>query len=412
MSDPRTWSLAGLLLIAGCAVGPGPEPRWGPKASAPLGDAEAPRAPAADAADLSTLVILAGDAGECEGEVEVARGGCLTQPEDPVTTSIRRELERADAGLLVWLGDNVYPNGLVEREGRQQTQQREVLKRQIDASGGKPVVFVAGNHDWNQRPGSKTGTERIENQREFVSSDPCGCATLVAGCPNQTQHRDIGASLRIVMYDSEWAVGGNADTHAQLIDALEAKVIAARATAARADGKRVVLASHHPLESVGEHARSRRRSAGGALLPALIKADMVDPRYARWRAALGGALDRWARPGSPLAGTVIALAGGHEHSLQILQRGGLTHLVSGSAVKLDPIFAQTPSDRIRYAASELGYLRIIERPSGEVAAEAVTVACGPSSPSCAAVEGPACEDPGHAWQACSAAQVILVPSSG
>lgn len=373
------------LLISGCAFGPGPEPAWG-KATLVYGDAQLDR----ERRRPTALLVLAGDGGTCRGPTG-AKNGCLSFADDPVTRSIHDDLGKTESGLLVWLGDNVYPAGLVPPRHRKRAEQELVLARQLDAANGKRTAFVAGNHDWAQRPGSRRGWRRISDQDSFLSEH--GGSDLVFGRDIQT--RDVGRRIRVVLYDSEWQIGTDAE-HEHWLAELEAQLLAAQEA-----GRLVVLASHHPLVSVGEHARSRRRRVG-FLAHNAIKADMLDPRYRRWRAALSGALDRWSQPESGLSGVVLALAAGHEHSLQVVQTRQTTQLVSGSSEKLDKVYTVKPPSRVRYAGSEHGYLRVSEDATGEIAVEVIAVTQTPST---------GCEHVTADWFRCRRAGLVLAPAA-
>ncbi len=387
---------AATLLVACGASAPKVEPSF-VRADEPLGDAVGRGLPGRGP-PVATLT-LGGDAGMCAVHPQLAietqaETGCTDFARDPVTRSMRRDLEAAGEGLLVWLGDNLYPDGLVEKQPLRD-QQEVVLQRQIDAAGEAGLLFLAGNHDWHQRPARREGERRVDAQHEYIHAAR-GDSGLVRRV--EVARRDLGARLAVVGYDSETAIGGSDSQRQEILAALDAAV-----SGAAADGRQIVLAAHHALESVGEHAY-KKRIYGAWFLRNLIKADMRDRRYGRWRVALADAVDRWIRPDGVAAGRLLALAAGHDHSVQVLQRAGLTQLISGAAAKLDTVRGLQPAGRVRYAAAAPGYLNLHEAADGAITVEVVEIGAGPPpSERCQPIDG--------GYHRCRAAELALAPAA-
>ncbi len=197
-------------------------------------------------AQITHRVILIGDAGEAEAG-------------DPVLAELRRvaaEFESART-TIVFLGDNIYPDGLPPEDHPLHEVAKSRLKEQIDAAiaNGAETVFVPGNHDYGRE-----GQAALVRQADYVSSLSGGGAELLprGACPGPIV-RDLGARLRLVYLDSEWLVrrdrlhpcaGGDPDAGIDpaqdVYDALDAALVGA-------EGRLVVIAAHHPLASYGMH---------------------------------------------------------------------------------------------------------------------------------------------------------------
>ena len=101
------------------------------------------------AADLR--LVLIGDAGD-------------PQPVEPVLDSLTRWSAHApDDTLIVFLGDNAYPEGVTQAR---QADAELRLQRQLDAVGDATAWFVPGNHDWAN--GDEEGLEAIRRQEAFL----------------------------------------------------------------------------------------------------------------------------------------------------------------------------------------------------------------------------------------------------
>jgi hypothetical protein len=137
-----------------------------------------------------------------------------------------------------------------------------------------------------------------------------------------------------------------------------------RLSDADAEGRHLILAAHHPYQSVGPH--GERMPGMKALgLEFLLKKsgtlvqDLNSPIYGDLLLELESSFRDVARP--------LIFAGGHDHSLQVMdpatEYGPRTVLVSGAGSKLSD-YADSP--HLRYAASRPGYMTVIFRKNGAV----------------------------------------------
>ncbi len=310
---------------------------------------------AASPAQLDTRVLLIGDAGELD-------------PGNPALDLLGDLAAGAPSrSVAVFLGDNVYPRGLPgagEEAPDERVTAEQILQLQVAAAGraGIPAVFVAGNHDWDKS--GPRGLERMQAQEAFLAEATAAEAVLhpSAGCPGPVV-LDLGERVRLIAVDSEWLLR---EDHPKLTDCTwgapgeqnplpssdaEGFYAALAEAVQGAGGRRVLLATHHPLKTRGSH--GGYFTAKEFIFPlTLFKSWLYLPipfvypplRYwvVRSDQDLYGSRNREmvSRIEEILAAAPAAAiaAAGHEHTLQVFDDPELPiwYLVSGSAAKLEP----------------------------------------------------------------------------
>jgi hypothetical protein len=333
------------------------------QAAAP--SAPAPPPPPEPDAVAETLFLI-GDAGE------PARGG------EPVLIALRRQVERAGRrSTVVFLGDNVYPDGLPPRDHPERSEMERRLDDQVDAVKdlAARVVFIPGNHDWAK--GGKDGWEAVRRQERRIEErgGPAVVHLPDDGCPGP-EVVDTGDRLRLVALDTQWWLHSH-DRHehpsSPCATDSEEEVAAGFSAALEAGGGRdVVVLTHHPLVSSGPHGGKfglkqhlfPLTAVGdalwvplplvGSLYPAARGAgvspqDTTSGEYRRMREALVAAA-RGRRP--------LAWAGGHEHVLEVIEspRWGRV-LVSGAGIYGHVTYARGVPGSL-YRAARAGFMRI------------------------------------------------------
>lgn len=324
---------------------------------------------AADEVDATLLLV--GDAGAPKKDEE---GG------EPVLAALTREAALDPARTtVVFLGDNVYPRGLVAEGTPERAESERRLAKQLDVSrSGARLVFVPGNHDWDRS--GPDGWNAVRRETAFVAAyaarEGVAASVLPAnGCPGP-EVVDLGATLRIVLLDTEWWLSERPKPDAPASGCAtwnEAGVTAALSQAlVHAGSRHVAVLAHHPLASGGPHGGHFTVKdhvfpltnvvpwlwlplpGVGSAYPMARKGgvsaqDLAAKENRRMRAAIEAAL----APAPPLV-----YASGHDHSLQVLKGSAArTYLVSGAG-----IFGETsPVHRLRetyFAASQAGFIRL------------------------------------------------------
>jgi len=323
-------------------------------------------APATAEAPVAQTLILIGDAGEPKP------GG------EPVLAALRREIaRRPERTLVVFLGDNLYPAGLVPETDPERRELERRLDDQVDVvrDSGASGLFIPGNHDWDR--GGPDGWEAIRRQQQRVDARGGERVRFLPkdGCPGPDVV-DVGDRLRVVALDSQWWLQGHArpehPTSSCAADS-EAEVLAAlRADLRVAGGRAVVVVAHHPLLSGGPH-------GGGFglrqhLFPLTewkswlwLPLPLVGSAYPVARQAGIASQDQSSEPYRHMRDAFaevlreappLAWASGHEHVLQVIDSPDYGRvLVSGAGI----YGHVTRVDRVagsRYRAARAGFLRL------------------------------------------------------
>ena len=304
MNDHNLMRLAAGLLLAGLA---------GCRAIAPFDRPEP--------AEIESSVFLIGDAGEPD-------------PRDIDTSldSLRAQASVSpERNLIIFLGDNIYPDGLPEVGHAEWADARRRLEAQVlSVPPGARGIFVPGNHDW---AGSKPfGLYSIRLQEEMIRTLARGRDVRMLpgnGCPGPVSY-DMGR-FRFVALDTQWwlheyIVKDSATTCPTEIGEVTSLLRQQISDRGPIPGRVVVVGGHHPMMTGGEHGaycgitgpfrRFGNRSQ-----------DIVSRLNRRLRDSMENAFS--AHP-------PLAYAAGHDHNQQVLRGGKNVKylLVTGAGTKV------------------------------------------------------------------------------
>jgi hypothetical protein len=265
-------------------------------------------------ADIETSLFLIGDAGEPDPREKSAALDSLTA-----------QATAAPQPVIVFLGDNVYPDGIPEEGRAEFADARRRLEVQVNAVPPRARgIFIPGNHDW---AGTQPfGLYAVRLQERMIRGMAMGRDIRMLpgnGCPGPVS-TDFGR-LRLISIDTQWWLHPYIvnDTASRCSSHMTAVTSALREQVKVGNqGRVVVVAGHHPLMTGGEHGGycgitgPFRRFGGYAQ-------DILSSGNRRMRDSIEAAMG--AQP-------PLIYAAGHEHNLQVL-RGGPTVqylLVSGA----------------------------------------------------------------------------------
>lgn len=316
-------------------------------------------------------VFLIGDAGDAQlGQVP------------PAVKLLGQKLMTAPKNsATVFLGDNIYPAGLPEKDdpGRGLAEHR--LTAQLDilkGYKGKPY-FVPGNHDWYQ-PQARKGIEREEKFIEKYLGLGKDVWLPNQGC-GDIETENFSNSVVGVFVDSEWYLM-NWLKERELNEGCEIKsrpnfMFFFQEALKKNRRKNVIVFMHHPLRTNGGH--GGRFSAKQHLFPLTdlnpklyIPFPGVGTAFQFLRATVGSRedtahplyremkkiMEREARKN----GSFI-FAAGHEHNLQYFEVEGQSYVVSGAGSKVDPV---APGRGLQFGyGKELGFSILKFYPEGE-----------------------------------------------
>ena len=294
-------------------------------------------------ADIETTLLLIGDAGEPD-----------PRESGPALDSMSAQASLAPGRtIIVFLGDNVYPEGMPE-EGRAEWEDaRRRLASQVNAvPRGAQGIFVPGNHDWaNTGP---FGLYAIRLQERVIASLAQGRNVRMLpsnGCPGPVA-LDAGR-LRLIALDTQWwlhsyivrdSLSKCATDPAAVTAALRAQV------GAKQDGRVTFVAGHHPLMTGGEHGgycgiTGPFRRFGGR------GQDITSSRNRIMRDSIEQAF---------AVNPPLAYAAGHEHNLQVLRGGPNVRylLVSGAGSEAKTTCAVWMRESYHVVQRRSGFMRV------------------------------------------------------
>lgn len=287
---------------------------------------------------IRARVILIGDAGELNKQQQAVLQHAALQVIKGKTT-------------VLFLGDNIYPNGMALPGHPDSTRTQGILKAQFEPIRAKDaaVYFIPGNHDWDKM-GSK-GLIKIQEQSKFLErqNDPMIKLLPANGCPDP-EEINVSDNLVIIAWDSEWWLfpyekndpdaGCRTHSKTEVIERMQELLYKNR-------DKTILLASHHPFRSYGIHggyfslkdhlfpltAANKNLYIPlpviGSLYP-LLRTSFVSPEEA------GHPLykDMVKQVNSVFEGfpNLVHVAG-HEHGLQLISSKEMLQVVSGSGAK-------------------------------------------------------------------------------
>lgn len=315
-------------------------------------------------------IYLIGDAG----------GGTETWT-PPALTALKSKLDTAkENSALVFLGDNIYPNGMAPKSYTYQREQAETaIDLQVDAFSNYPgrVFFVAGNHDWDE-----FGVKGVRRQARYIKKTSDGQAEMLPrpGCGDPVEV-ELTDDITLLLLDSEWWLtnwkgereineGCVAKSRADFAFLLQEAIKSNRR-------KELVIAMHHPIYSNGshggkstfnEHLFPLREINDNLYVPLPVLGSFV--RFLQ--SSIGTRQDLANSTYKDLRNLLITqattvgdviFASGHEHTLQHWERDQQHFIVTGSGSRTGA--AKTGNGAV-FTAGSYGYSQLNYYTDGQV----------------------------------------------
>ncbi|MCG9126600.1 metallophosphoesterase [Candidatus Poribacteria bacterium] len=304
-------------------------------------------------------IVLIGDAGQ-------------PKPNEPVLDSLKKWCEKdPDKTTVVFLGDNMYPDGMTEDR---QVEVEEKLVPQLDVItlADAHGIFIPGNHDWTN--GKKEGYQAILAQQIYIddklSKEPKFLPKNGSPGPVSVDLPTDSPVFRLIVLDTQWWLQENLHSSES-----QNSVIIKLKELLKTDLP-IIVVGHHPIESYGQH--------GG---------------FFDWKDHLfpGRMYKKWIWIPMPILGSVLPLtrryivdypqdingkgykelvkqlnhafasakqtplllyASGHDHSLQVLEGNTTDYLLIsglGSSEKASPV---SHGDNTLFAHQHSGFMSI------------------------------------------------------
>jgi Omp85 superfamily domain/Calcineurin-like phosphoesterase len=293
----------------------------------------------AEADTILQRIVLIGDAGQ------------LTNGKHPVVDAVRDFITLDRKTTILFLGDNLYKNGLPDDQASTYKADRAILDSQLSVAKGTPakVFMIPGNHDWEN--GGRGGYEAILRQQLYVDflKIPNVKYFPEDGCPGPIEV-SLGNDVTLIIFDSQWWLHPHdkpeieSDCSCKTKEELVAQI---RDIAARNSKKLVLLASHHPFKSNGMH--GGYYTLKQHLFPLTdmkknlyIPLPIIGSIYPIARSVFGTPQDLkhpvYANMISQVSTAVkaapnLVFVSGHDHNLQHIKDSNYNYIVSGGGCK-------------------------------------------------------------------------------
>jgi hypothetical protein len=309
-------------------------------------------------------------------------GSVAVQGNDPVKEIIQQWVaQTGPASTIVFLGDNIYPNGLPPEGDRRRPHAEQVLKSQFEMLQGHQgrTIYLSGNHDWNK--GKADGYGYLLRQEEYIRQQLGAPESFLPrnGCPGPIPMQVAEGVLLIVINTQWWVQRGDrpiGKTFSCEVESQDEFFAQFKRLLHQNQHQRILVAAHHPLYSNALHGGKFKVKQHLFPLTALHKKiylplpvagsvyplyrqmfgayeDMSHPRYKRMRKRLLNILHRYSN---------VVYAAGHDHNLQYFFVQGNHYLVSGSGSKLAYV---KKGGKAHFAHEEKGFMVVDYYDTGE-----------------------------------------------
>ncbi|MEJ2005987.1 MAG: metallophosphoesterase, partial [Cyclobacteriaceae bacterium] len=303
-------------------------------------------------------VYLIGDAGDISSD-------------DPLIPLVNRRLnEHSETNnALIFLGDNIYHNGLPAGNDPDRSEKEKIIINQMDIASGYQgnVFFIPGNHDWDDA--GEEGLTAVRREEEFVE-DYLGKGNSFHpdnGCPGPVAV-NLGEDLLLILIDSQWwlhkheipqgedcSPGSKEAFTSNLVDLVQSN-----------SERNILLAGHHPVLSNGEH--GGRFGIKDHIFPLTnvrnylyIPLPVIGSIYPIARSAGVSRQDTPNKVFKTYSAVIdsvskihdrLLYASGHDHNLQYIEKNNVRQIVSGSGSKVKYVSKGRGAD---FVYQERGY---------------------------------------------------------
>lgn len=293
-------------------------------------------------------------------------GAVKTEESDPVLDLLKTSIQDHQKGVVVFLGDLIYPKGMPEKEHSDRQRAEKVMQVQLDAVRefkGK-LFILSGNHDWKKGgAGGWKYARRLEQYiHHYLGRDKI-CMPVSAG-PGPELVQPYPGLFMIFLNTQWWMQPGEIKDQRGKTFFNELKEMLSNLPP-----ENTIICGHHPVRSHSLHGGKFKKRhhlfplklyGYSQILPMPIlgsmlvwyrkfigaKEDMASPKYAWFKAQMLELLELF--PG-------ITYVSGHEHNLQWIQKKGVNHLISGAGSKA--YYVQTGKGT-KYASKSKGFLEL------------------------------------------------------
>lgn len=295
------------------------------------------------------------------------------------------EWARKDAAKtsIVFLGDNMYPDGMTESR-KHEAEERLGPQLTVVKAAGVHGLFVPGNHDWVN--GKAEGLSAVLAQEKFIND---ALADEMSFLPSGGSPGPVALELpkanpaaRIIILNTQWWLHQHekpqkspATVIQELIGLLDTELP-------------VIVVGHHPLETYGPHGGyfdwkthlfPARDLKGWLWIPVPILGsfypywreyfhksdqDVSGARNKNMVAQLNSAFS--ARKSTAQNTPLLIYAAGHDHSLQVLKDDIVDYLLVSGAAATRKVTEVMSGENTLFAHSHTGFMAVDFFTNGKV----------------------------------------------
>lgn len=195
-------------------------------------------------AQIRERVIFIGDA----GDISPQQNKLITDATSKIIEGKTR---------VVYLGNNIYPNGMDLKKGRAQVEDKQILETQFKpmVKKGAEVYFIPGNRDWDNS-GTK-GLAKVEKQFDYLKSQYDSLLKMLPphACPDPIVI-SVSDNLTMIIVDTEWWLypfdkkqkNDDCNCHSKDDVVLELRKILNQNL-----DQNILLVTHHPFQTNGRY---------------------------------------------------------------------------------------------------------------------------------------------------------------
>ncbi|PQB04221.1 metallophosphoesterase [Aureitalea marina] len=252
--------------------------------------------------------------------------------------------QQTEDDYLLFLGDNIYRQGMPSKSHKNRSQAETRIDYQIDLAKSfkGQSYFIPGNHDWYSE-----GLAGLKRQEEYVEK-AMGDKDVFQpenGCPYE--RIDLSDDIVLLAIDTQWYLA-DWDKHPTMNDDCEINTreqffVEISGELKKHNEKTIIMAMHHPAFTYGEHGGFFNAYKHLFPLNQPIPLPGLGSIVAQVRSQGGvSSQDRYNVRYDELMDRLVTMSrdsdrvifvSGHEHSLQYIESLGVKQIVSGSGSK-------------------------------------------------------------------------------
>ena len=282
----------------------------------------------------------------------IGDGGAPAKDEPVLKTLGEWAAEVPRKTSIVFLGDNMYPEGLTEKD-RNAAAERLDPQLAVVTENQTCGLFIPGNHDW--KDGGKRGLSTVMAQEDYINKrlgaqPECEHPVFLPGCgkpgPRMLELPPAAPTVRLVVLDTQWWLHKYQKPHKDpkaVIEELKTQLMTELP---------VVVVGHHPIETHGRHGGF---GSFGHYLKWRLRLSGQDTSATNYKDMVNRLNEAFSVPRkTPL----LIYAAGHDHSLQVLKGRNADYLLVSGAGSREKISGVTNGDNTEFAYAHTGFMVI------------------------------------------------------